>query len=542
MEQAATSRAEEARLLRTPIRNLFNQNRFRDALALVRRVRPDYAEDPWLATMQSYLHLVIGEPEQALETAREADRLGSQDPTVKLVVGAALRNLGHHEEACEALFVAQKLFPDRADLASMLLEEMTIVHGLERARPLYAQISATIPDRELTTTWAKLLFRNGLDAELPADWVSAPVMSVPDWLARAGLAMDFVGPREAIPIGDPVVEGAPAPAPPAMAPGYVPYACALRDATIFYRSNIILMPDGAALNDTVADPEYGRFIAFNQDTAAVDQAKGRILLDVGQFKVEEIDAGIMLSGCASSHYGHWVGEYLARLPYLEQHPRFAELPIIVDADMPPQHLEYLRQLAPNRFVQIPAGGGLRCGELIVAGPTCFFPVDLTTDHEVPTEKQGGFSVGSTRFLQDRIGKNMPAPGRRERKLYLSRKDRGGRRPLNEDRIIAYLETAGFEIVFTENMSFADQVRTFQAAKIIVAPNGSAVLNAIYAPEAPLLILSQRNLFNWNTFSGLMSALGQDVRFICGEDETEFKHSNYRIPLDRLKAALESSAE
>jgi capsular polysaccharide biosynthesis protein len=540
MEEPPISRVEEARLLRTPIRNLFNQNRFRDALRMVRRVRPDYPEDPWLATMQAYLHLVIAEPEQALEMAEEAARLGSEDPTVKLVIGAAHRNLGHHEEAAEALFVAQKLFPNRADVASMLLEEMTTVHGLDRARPLYAQISATIHDRELTTAWAKLLFRDGLDTELPPDWTPARVMSVPDWMARAGHAMEFVGVRETIPIEDPVVEGGPPPVFKAMMPGYVPYACTLRDATIFYRSNMVLMPDGVALNDTVADPEYGRFIAFTQDAAAVDQAGGRVLLDVGQFQVENLDAGIMLSGCASWHYGHWVGEYLSRLHYLERHPRFAELPIIVDADMPPQHLEYLRQLVPNRFVQIPAGGGLRCGELIVAGPTCFFPVDLTADHAVPPEKQGGFSVDCIRFLQDRVLGSMPAPSSRERKLYLSRKDRGGRRPLNEDQIIAYLEAAGFEIVFTENMSFADQVQTFREAKVIVAPNGSAVLNAIYAPDAPLLILSQRNLFNWNTFSGLTQQLGQDVRFVCAEDETEFKHSNYRIPIERLKAFLESS--
>jgi len=544
MEEPPISRAEEARLLRTPIRNLFNQNRFKDALKLVRRVRPDYADDPWLATMQAYLHLVLAEPEQALEMAAEATRLGSVDPTVKLVIGAAHRNLGHHVEACETLFVAQKLFPQRADVAAMLLEEMTAVHGLDRARPLYAQMAATIPDRELTTAWAKLLFREGLDSELSAlseDWVPAPLMSVPDWMARAGATPDFVGVREAIPIEDPVVEGGPSPPFKATMPGYVPYACTLRDATIFHRSNIVLMPDGAALNDTAADPEYGRFISFEQDAAAVDQANGRILLDVSPFQVAALDAGVMLSGSASQHYGHWVGEYLSRLHYLQRHPRFAELPIIVDSDMPVQHLEFLRQLVPNRFVEIPAGGALQCRELIVAGQTTFIPVDLTRDHEVPPEKQGGFSVDCIQALRTRIEASLPPPATRERKLYLSRQGRGGRRPLNEDQIAAYLEAKGFEIVFTEDMSFEEQVRLFQAAKVIVAPNGSAVLNVFFAStDVTLFILSQRGLFNWGTYYGVMRELGYDMTFVLGDEEFPAKHANYRVPLDRLKAVLESS--
>ena len=51
--------------------------------------------------------------------------------------------------------------------------------------------------------------------------------------------------------------------------------------------------------------------------------------------------------------------------------------------MPPQHLEFLRMLASNPIVQIPLGGALRCGELIVASPTIFFPTHMTPDHKVP---------------------------------------------------------------------------------------------------------------------------------------------------------------
>ncbi len=324
-------------------------------------------------------------------------------------------------------------------------------------------------------------------------------------------------------------------------PGYTPYACTLRDATIFYRSNIILAADGAALNDTVADLEFGRFIAFDQDTAALAQRPGHVLLDLGQFQVSDLDAGVMLSGCASQHYGHWVGEYLSRLHYLQQHPRFAELPIIVDADMPPQHLEYLRLLAPNPIVQIAAGGGLRCRELIVAGNTTFFPVNLTPDHAVPPERQGGFSIDCIQAIRRRVRASLPPPEVRDRKLYLSRQGRGARRPLNEDEIRAALTARGFEVVFTESMSIEAQVRLFQSARAIVAPNGSAALNAIFAStDVALFILSQRGLFNWGTYYGVMRELDYGMTFVVSEEALDFKHADYVIPLDRLTAALERS--
>src|SRR5260370_366572 len=142
----------------------------------------------------------------------------------------------------------------------------------------------------------------------------------------------------------------------------------------------------------------------------------------------------MLSGWVSEHFGHWVPEYLCRVSYLERHPRFADLPIIVDSDMPAQHLEYLSLLVPNRTGQIPAGEALRCRERVARPPSTFFPVHLKPDHEVPPQNQGGLPTGGFRFLQDRVLQRMPAPSSRERKLYLSRKSRTWRGVLNEDEI------------------------------------------------------------------------------------------------------------
>jgi capsular polysaccharide biosynthesis protein len=112
--------------------------------------------------------------------------------------------------------------------------------------------------------------------------------------------------------------------------------------------------------------------------------------------------------------------------------------------------------------------------------------------------------------------------------------------VNEDEISEALAARGFEILFPEDMSFEEQVRMYQAAKVVVAPNGSSLLNAIFAPkDLTLIILSQRGLFNQGTYYGLMRELGYDLTFLCGDEETDQKHANYSVPLPRLIAGLEA---
>jgi hypothetical protein len=238
-----------------------------------------------------------------------------------------------------------------------------------------------------------------------------------------------------------------------------------------------------------------------------------------------------------------VPEYLCRLIYMRRHPRFAELPIIVDAGMPPQHLEYLRLVVSNPLVEIPLGGSLKCGELIVASPSTFFPVHLTPDHQVPPENQGGCSMEGFRFLQSQIAQRLPPLAAHDRKLYLSRKSRGWRRPANEDEICATLAARGFEIILAEEMTIEEQIRMYQSARLVVAPNGSSMLNVVFAPrDVKLIYLHQRGLFNTGTNYGLLQDLGYDATFVCSDEQTDQKHSDYSIPIPRLLAAIEALSD
>lgn len=541
MEHGPANPPQDPQAVRDGLKVLIDQNRLTEAQGRLRRARGEFPRDPDLAILGAYIQLRLGGSEAAAAEAAEALSLGSDDPLAALVLGTAQRNLGRHFQAAKALLAAHRALPDRVDAACMLIEETAAAYGLERARLTYDEVAGRLPDHGVNICWARLLFDAGVDDSLPVGAISAPAMSIRAWIERTGSALDFVGSREVFAVEIPPVFGDPeADRFKAAVSGYEPYACTVRDATIFAKSSVILTSDGAALNDTIADERFGRFLDLPHDKAITRRRGQRLLLDVGKYRITELEAGVMLSGWVTEHFGHWVPEYLCRLSYLEHHPRFADLPIIVDSDMPPQHLEFLNLLVPNRIVQIAPDEAIRCGELIVASPSTFFPVHLTPEHQVPPESQGGLPVGGFRYLQERVLQNLPPTGPMDRKLYLSRKSRAWRRLLNEDEISAILAGLGFEILFPEEMTLEEQVRMYQGAKVVVAPNGSSLLNAIFAPkDLTLLVLSQRGLFNWGTYYGLMRELGYDPTFLCGDEETEEKHAHYFIPLARLVEALDA---
>lgn len=536
---ASSSTGEQAAV--DGVKRLLAEGRILDALERLKTERPAFPGNAELATLEGRANLRFGRSAQALESAEDALRLGSKDSETLLVLGTALRNRGRHERAAEVLLAAHEALPDRADVALMLIEETAAAHGVEQAAALARAIDARLPGHNLATSWAGSPSAAQPTAETSAARASAPVMALLDWASRAGFRPEFVGERESIPIEEPPIYGEPdGPRFKAGVPGYVPYAATLRDATIFAKSSVILTSDGVALNDTIADERFGGFLDLRHDKRVLARHGGQLVLDLGGQPAIELDAGVMLSGWSTEHFGHWVPEYLCRLSYLEQHPRFADLPIIVDSGMPPQHLEYLRLLTPNPIIELPPGAMARCRELVVASPSTFFPTHLTADHKVPPENQGGLPFGGFSYLQTRAQERLPPPASRERKLFLSRRKRAWRRLLNEEAIAETLAARGFEVLFPEDMTLEEQVRMYQEAAVVVAPGGSALINAIFGSTAlKLVILSQRGLFNWGTYYGLMRDLGYEVTFVCSDAESDQKHADFSIPVARLLAALES---
>lgn len=88
-----------------------------------------------------------------------------------------------------------------------------------------------------------------------------------------------------------------------------------------------------------------------------------------------------------------------------------------------------------------------------------------------------------RLIEAARGNNSSAGNRR---LYISRQ-KNRRRIVNHSEIEPVLREFGFEEVFCEKISFADQVQMFSESEAIFGPHGAGTINAMFAPEGAALI-------------------------------------------------------
>jgi capsular polysaccharide biosynthesis protein len=99
-----------------------------------------------------------------------------------------------------------------------------------------------------------------------------------------------------------------------------------------------------------------------------------------------------------------------------------------------------------------------------------------------------------RVLKRFASEQIRAHPKGKRKLYVSRTK--SRRSLPNERILeVFLETQGYEIIYSEEHSFPDQVRLFSEATSIIAPHGAGLTNALWADKARILEIDSSNRIN-----------------------------------------------
>lgn len=186
------------------------------------------------------------------------------------------------------------------------------------------------------------------------------------------------------------------------------------------------------------------------------------------FKSQKIEGNVYSLLCmwASSYY-HWLIDVLPRLA--------AAIPYL------PPDTKYLINENPNKWqIESLAAFGIEESRLVFqrdemqsklehlwfATPVC----------------QTGFATRETLMpvvarIKEFFGASEYQPSR---KLYISRRKANRRRLLNEDEFLAKLLPHGFEVLFCEEMTPAEQVQAFAEAQTIIAPHGAGLTNLIFA--------------------------------------------------------------
>ncbi len=243
-------------------------------------------------------------------------------------------------------------------------------------------------------------------------------------------------------------------------------------------------------------------------------------------------ATIATSG--AGNYYHWLNDCLTRLWLLEQ-----------------SGAEGYQLLVPNRLLafqeQTLALLGFSEARLAPFGEEHWQLRQLLVPSLTNTACQS--HPAACRWLAQRLlGALPPRTAARPRKLYVSRKHAAKRRLANEAEIERVLAPRGFETVYTERLTVAEQAALFQQAEAVVSLHGAGLANLLFMQEGRLVVELVPHRRAKTCYVSLARAMG--LRYACitdapeaeGETATGQGHQpdvDVTIPVERLAKALDA---
>ncbi|MCK5445102.1 MAG: glycosyltransferase family 61 protein [Rhodospirillaceae bacterium] len=193
-----------------------------------------------------------------------------------------------------------------------------------------------------------------------------------------------------------------------------------------------------------------------------------------------IDEDCFLLG-GSDNYYHWLIDYLPRLNSYQHHDRFDEARFLTNDRLQRFQRESLQLLGigKDRLLQVPKALSqpqtIHCAKLYAA------PIALEKMHLKPD---------ALSWLRENLGaacaplSDTPAGGRH---IYISRKDAGTRKVINEKDVATFLASLGFEIIVPGKLSLKKQIAAFADAAVIVGAHGAGLANMVFAPPGARVI-------------------------------------------------------
>lgn len=259
-------------------------------------------------------------------------------------------------------------------------------------------------------------------------------------------------------------------------------------------------------------------------------------------KVKEIECAINLCGLASFNYYHFTMEIISRLGYVNCFPDMESMPVLIDEDIKAYYQleEFVRIMNPNReIIYVPKGGRIQVNLLIQPSMNTWMPINTV-------EKNFHLSdnlIAQSGIMNIRAGVNQYIKPQTTKKIYISRKNCHAIRLVNEFEIIPIFEAAGFDIIYTESMSYIEQVKLFSSAKCVVAPTGASLTNVIYCHSGTVLGCIIPQEYNFCIYSTLAHYIGGKTLFLnpeiifrggtIGEDQYQIKPEVCRRYVEKL---------
>ena len=252
----------------------------------------------------------------------------------------------------------------------------------------------------------------------------------------------------------------------------------LPDVIVSSKSNLFVV-DESVLMDYQAD-ELERYpVWFDLDpiVLAADGTSLTVLEHDDSGRQPPLEEALSVVGMYTYNYAHWIVEKLFKALVCLDRSGFRNVPIVVDEQMQPAHLEMLREFcgAEHPVVILPPGASVRVKRLwtvssVIYWPGCELP-------GTPIEQ-----LADTSALAELLQRVEPAlrafdADERDLRIFLTRRDD---RLANRREVEQWFEESGWAVVDAADLPFAEQMGLIRNASTIVAIGGAAVYGLVFA--------------------------------------------------------------
>lgn len=231
-----------------------------------------------------------------------------------------------------------------------------------------------------------------------------------------------------------------------------------------------------------------------------------------------------------AHYYHYIFDTVRfALAALRLSPALAEGTLLVRPDPAPFQAAVHAALAarhPRLAIRdVPVDARVEVEELVV--------VARRRGHEIADFAGRDDLEEISALYRAAHGVGSPTPRRR---IYVSRERVRLRRTVNERALAAALAARGFETVHPQEMSHAEQVRTFAEAETVVGTGGAALANCLFCAAGTRLVEICPIDSMYPFYCGLALQRGMHYRFVPGSRTRAL--DAFSVDVDAVLAALE----
>jgi capsular polysaccharide biosynthesis protein len=137
--------------------------------------------------------------------------------------------------------------------------------------------------------------------------------------------------------------------------------------------------------------------------------------------------------------------------------------------------------------------------------------------------------------------------RDEGKVYISRARQNKRRIVNEACLVRSIQPLGYQIAFTEELAFTEQVNLMQNTTTLLGAHGAGLANLIFMPAGATVVEIRREADSHNNcFFWLASALGHRYYYLAarrvpiGRNKSEYLAEDLLIDVPRVLTLLKQA--